>query len=55
MTVRDHLAWLVSPRHTGVACCGGREALRRDTTFGVYGSTVEPGQVAVGGPVELDR
>jgi MOSC domain-containing protein YiiM len=30
-------------------------ARERDTRFGVYGSTVEPGQVAVGDPVELDR
>jgi uncharacterized protein YcbX len=26
----------------------------RDTRFGVYGSAVEPGQVAVGDPVELE-
>ena len=30
-------------------------ARERDTRFGVYGSTVEPGQVAVGDPVELER
>jgi MOSC domain-containing protein YiiM len=29
-------------------------ARERDTRFGVYGSTVEPGQVAVGDPVELE-
>ena len=28
-------------------------ARERDTRFGVYGSTVEPGRVAVGDPVEL--
>ena len=30
-------------------------ARERDTRFGVYGSPVEPGQVAVGDPVELER
>jgi hypothetical protein len=30
-------------------------ARERDTRFGVYGSAVEPGQVAVGDPVELER
>ena len=30
-------------------------ARERDTRFGAYGSTVEPGQVAVGDPVELER
>ena len=30
-------------------------ARERDTRFGVYGSTVAPGQVAVGDPVELER
>lgn len=29
-------------------------ALERDTRFGVYGSIVEPGRVAVGDPVELE-
>ena len=29
-------------------------AQHRDNQFGVYGSTVEPGQVAVGDPVELE-
>jgi len=29
-------------------------ARERDTRFGVYGSAVEPGQVAVGDPVELE-
>ena len=29
-------------------------ARERDARFGVYGSTVEPGQVAVGDPVELE-
>ena len=29
-------------------------ARERDTRFGVYGSTVEPGRVAVGDPVELE-
>jgi uncharacterized protein len=29
-------------------------ALERDTLFGVYGTTVEPGRVAVGDPVELE-
>jgi uncharacterized protein len=29
-------------------------ARKRDTRFGVYGSTVEPGRVAVGDPVELE-
>ena len=28
-------------------------ARERDTRFGVYGSAVEPGRVAVGDPVEL--
>jgi uncharacterized protein YcbX len=30
-------------------------ARERDARFGVYGSTVEPGQVAVGDPVELEQ
>lgn len=30
-------------------------ARERDTGFGVYGSTVEPGRVAVGDPVELEH
>jgi hypothetical protein len=29
-------------------------ARERETCVGVYGSTVEPGRVAVGDPVELD-
>ncbi len=29
-------------------------ARERDARLGVYGSTVEPGQVAVGDPVELE-
>ena len=29
-------------------------ARERDARFGVYGSTVEPGRVAVGDPVELE-
>jgi uncharacterized protein YcbX len=29
-------------------------ARERDNRLGVYGSTVEPGQVAVGDPVELE-
>jgi uncharacterized protein YcbX len=29
-------------------------ALHRDTKLGVYGSTVEPGRVAMGDPVELE-
>jgi uncharacterized protein YcbX len=29
-------------------------AQERDNRFGVYGSTVEPGRVAVGDPVELE-
>jgi uncharacterized protein len=32
----------------------GAIARKRDACFGVYGTTVEPGQVAVGDPVELE-
>jgi uncharacterized protein len=38
-------------RNPAILCAIARE---RDNRLGVYGSTVEPGQVAVGDPVELE-